>query len=418
MDPEKGSAASAHQYQKLPLSPKATPEPGNGGGPNQENGLGTAGSANSIQNLTPKATPEPGNGGGLDQGNGLGSEQDPGQSYKRQKVSAPTEDASDMPDLSPIKTEYDDSPPNNGDLGAQGGDTGSGPVSTLMELSKGCGASIPLFEPDECLGFARTGMKSEALIRQGPKGYERYRLVPSKAVTGVSMTGAVDLVKDQLALKSSGEHTKFGREDFVNILRVAWRDRDAIDTNPLAAIMPGSAKRFPVTRVYFLWKSGATSWETRSTFRRFFPKETADKLIYARAREVEIRYREKQGLPVADIPQLTTEDAKPPPFAKKYTRVAIPDKASTTPKSVTTKNGTTPPPTTDNSSGEVTDTSNRSVLGDARSGDPPPPTPGNPPTAGNSVGSNGDNPMFAPEVQNMIQHIVIQTMKALSTKDI
>ena len=109
-------------------------------------------------------------------------------------------------------------------------------------------------------------------------------------------------------------------------------------------------------------------------------------MIYARAREAEIKYREGQGLPCLDIIKFMTEDGKLPLFmTDSIGKVAFSSSVSTTPRSdpgTDTRDTRPLPPATSNSSGGVAISNNASATPgsvpgtDTRTGIPPPPTTG------------------------------------------
>lgn len=118
-------------------------------------------------------------------------------------------------------------------------------------LSKACGASITIVACGDIIGFAQVGMLYEALIMEGKPGNERYRLVPSKAVSDFKTTDSLDLVKGQRAIKSPGMIPDMGSKDVLTIKAVARRDSlGTVDRHPLEALAPKlKGERMSVTRV-------------------------------------------------------------------------------------------------------------------------------------------------------------------------
>ena len=460
MDPNAGSANSNIVLSNLPLpTPQPTPGPGNSDGMNQEKGLGTAGPTNKrTQNVantglpTPQSTPGPDSSDGVNPGGlkavepadkhvqtaptelqipspmpqlGNGSGPDKMEGAKKRKTAhPPTDNDTAMEDSHSVLSEQDNSPtkpiivqdkPNSN--GPTSNNSGGAPIEPSPDhaidkfalRSRNCGASVPLSTAKDCIGHVHTGMIFEALVQQGATGQERYRLVPSKAVIGPTGQG-IDLIKTQRAVGSSGENATFKREHFRDIVAVAWRDKEVNDFHPVAAMIPRFGIRFPVTRVKVLWQDDETSWETRSSLRKFFPKETIDKMIYSCAREAEIRYRKGQNLPDLNIIELTIEHGKSPSkfiggpsTTRGSTSIGGVTKTSTTSGSVPGTNTRTgnSPPTTGNSTGGVTILPNTST------------TPGNvgrnsllPTTESNSGFSDAQLSLLNSMFQNAIKQMI------------
>ena len=173
---------------------------------------------------------------------------------------------------------------------------------SIEGLSRACGAKLPLLSADgEVCGYSRMGGRWEILVKQGRDTNVRYRLVPAKAAVNFdpSNPNGQNLAAGQRGPKRDPETgTRKWQTKHVKALKaVAWL-QDEEDEDPISAMRyTGEGRQsFPVTRVKILWSDDEETWETRTTLRALYPRETADAMIYQRAGIQEARYRRGQGL--------------------------------------------------------------------------------------------------------------------------
>ncbi|MCJ1334701.1 hypothetical protein MMC10_011413 [Thelotrema lepadinum] len=176
---------------------------------------------------------------------------------------------------------------------------------SIEALARASGAAIPLASRgDKILGYSARGNSWEVLVKQGRGDAVRYRMMPAKGVSGFNKKNPGDthnLAMGQRGLEKMPDNAMKWRADQVKAIKgVAWKNESGPDENPLDILTPEFNEyrlRFPITRVLIKWSDGQETWETRTTLRNLYPKDTADRLIYQRAGIQEQRYRRGAKLP-------------------------------------------------------------------------------------------------------------------------
>ncbi len=168
------------------------------------------------------------------------------------------------------------------------------------------GVNIRIPQGGQVLGYVRQGASCLLLVEQGQEGACRHRLEPQNAL-GLEK-GDVDLAAEQRGMERKGGQWTYTAKDVKALKAVAWKDPSLLAENPLAAIVPRRTSRrdpYPWTKVLVQWQDDETSWESRTTLRRFYGKDTADALIYKRAGKAEAKYARAEGLPPVPLQDLT-----------------------------------------------------------------------------------------------------------------
>ncbi|KAJ5639169.1 uncharacterized protein N7484_007031 [Penicillium longicatenatum] len=149
--------------------------------------------------------------------------------------------------------------------------------------------------------FVRYGDKSAPIFRIRSGSHESYN--PGKVervLTKTRGTAKFTVIKDGLV----EEFWKYTRKNVKDIIAIGWKieDDDEEGINPLNLLQPTKGAIFPQTRVLVEWKDGRCTLEGRSFIRRITTGSAldGDRVIYQKAEELEIRYREKHGLEVFD----------------------------------------------------------------------------------------------------------------------
>ena len=170
---------------------------------------------------------------------------------------------------------------------------------TIQELSRASGVQLLEATDGGVIGYSRRGCTWEVLVKEGKGTDIRYRMVsvlevptfntsqPSGQNLTVGQRGAERNPKDGFRIWSAIH--------VVALKGVAWRRSEGDSDDPVKD-MSVEQRTHPVTRVLIRWNDGKETWETRSTLRSIFPRQTADKMIYQRAGIQEARYRRGQGL--------------------------------------------------------------------------------------------------------------------------
>jgi hypothetical protein len=151
----------------------------------------------------------------------------------------------------------------------------------------------------------RLGPAKQFINMYGKRSHARYRLEPFAATTEYEANPPKEdesCAENRPGEAKDGRVFRYNGRHAVEIHGVAFRSNGgAASRQDLEQINPDSKKpgsRYPHTYVRISWKIGddtVRSWETRTTLRRCWGKDVADKGIYQAALQCENRYAEATG---------------------------------------------------------------------------------------------------------------------------
>ncbi|KAJ5946388.1 hypothetical protein N7454_003227 [Penicillium verhagenii] len=146
--------------------------------------------------------------------------------------------------------------------------------------------------------FVRYGDRSAPIYRIRAGSHESYnrsrveRVLITQTRGTAKVLGTRDGVQDEF-----WSYTREGVEDIVGI---GWKVEDDNEDglNPLDLIEPAKGAIYPQTRILVKWRDGVSTLEGRSFIRRITVGSAldGDRVIYQKAEELELSYRQKHGL--------------------------------------------------------------------------------------------------------------------------
>lgn len=156
----------------------------------------------------------------------------------------------------------------------------------------------------EVLFWWPKGTGSQTFVRYGGKtpiyriragSHEIYNKAQTQRVLTSQTRGSAKVSENKDGLP--GERWAYTRDDVVDIIGIGWKveDDDEEGFDPLDLLRPAKGTTYPHTRALVTWKDGSASLEGRAFLRRITTGSAldGDRVIYQKAKEHEVAYREK-----------------------------------------------------------------------------------------------------------------------------